>query len=199
MSDCVDIIMWHVDSRNSEGRSHTTRLRALYSPPPATAAGSDAGGYRSPSHGLQQSVAFAWSVPFLSPARAVSTPRSATWAQEIFSMGNLHSGYFLGPSNSFCRSQSAIAGGLVTAKVDRVGLGGVPEDEARVERLDLGRHAGARKVLGCCKKCKLGYAFLAVEYSYERLELVQLLGQLRSRLSHLSWRSFSSRGSFTTS
>jgi hypothetical protein len=41
----------------------------------------------------------------------------------------------------------------------------------------VGSGAGARKMLGWSKTCRLAYALLW-EYSYKRLKLAQLLGQL---------------------
>ena len=48
------------------------------------------------------------------------------------------------------------------------------------------RPTAAREALGWPKRCKLARAFLwEYTYSYERLKLAQLLGQLSGRLSHL--------------
>ena len=54
-----------------------------------------------------------------------------------------------------------------------------PPMPARARRAPVYRRAfaGASKLLGWLKRCKLAHAFLC-EYSYKRLRLAQLLGQL---------------------
>jgi hypothetical protein len=63
-------------------------------------------------------------------------------------------------------------------------LVGTVQDVVHARRLQGLQRTGARKVLGWPKICKLAHAFLW-EYSYKRLKLVQLLGQLGV---FLTWR-----------
>ena len=58
----------------------------------------------------------------------------------------------------------------------RVGHGAVVQ-ELRHAAVLVAPGAGARKVLGWPKRCKLAHAFLQ-EYSHKRLKLAQVLGQL---------------------
>ena len=62
-------------------------------------------------------------LPVRAPAREIPT-RNDTWAQEIFSMGNLHNEYFLGPSNSFLgRATEAVETGVQLAEPGLRALG----------------------------------------------------------------------------